>query len=321
MVLEAPVRKLIFTATVFALLLGLSSVQSAKAQWPSSTHRDLRMSVEFGGKAYNRPGVESNLPVVSDSITGMTLFSQGEATDLGATLGGELKLNFVNGRDREIEVRTMLANWDESASFAGTNLASSFFPVGTIPNTFDYNYESDFFSIEVNRRRAIMPGVTVLAGPRFVSTSDSIETVSTLPVGITNVSQTNFFEATNSLIGLQGGLELNFPVTDFIYFNSYIRAGGYYNPVEVGSSSFNDFTLASTSNGTTGGTEAFLGEVGGRLSLDLLPNCVSGYVGYEATWIDGIALIPANVNLVGGTIDTNNTAFFEAVTFGVQILY
>ena len=52
-----------------------------------------------------------------------------------------------------------------------------------------------------------------------------------------------------------------------------------------------------------------------------LPNCISGYVGYEATWIDGIALAPANVTLVGGAIDTNNTSFFEAVTFGMQILY
>lgn len=315
-------RKLTFVATIFALLMA-SNLQHAHAQWPSSTHRDIRMSVEFGGKAYNRPGTDSTAAVLTNSVTGATLFSEGQASELGSNLGGEIKFNFINRRDREIEVRASIANWEESASFTGANLASPFFPTGltTVPTGFDYNYEADYFSIEVNRRRAIMPGVTILAGPRVVSTSDIIETVSSIPVGLTTQSQSNFFEATNALIGMQGGLELNFPVTDSLYVQSYIRAGGYYNPVEVNSGTFNSFTNLSTSSGTSGSTEAFIGEAGGRISLDILPNCMTSYVGYEATWIDGIALAPANVTLVGGAIDTNNTSFFQAVTFGMQILY
>jgi len=50
---------------------------------------------------------------------------------------------------------------------------------------------------------------------------------------------------------------------------------------------------------------------------DIVPNTASLYVGYEATWIDGIAVAPAQLipSNFGG-VETANTVFFQAVTFG-----
>lgn len=318
-------RKLTIFATLIALFVGLDA-QNAEAQWPQTTHRDTRMSVEIGAKAFDRPGTETPGSVLTDSLTGSTLFSAEQATDLGTNFGAEVKFNFISQMDREIEVRTILANWDESSSFTGANLASPFFPAPTPgvppPSQFDYNYDADYFSIEVMRRRAILPGLTVMAGPRIVSTSDEINTVGTTALGLTNLTQSDMFEAENTMLGLQAGFELNFPVCNSIYANSFIRGGGYYNSTKFNTSTTNSFTGLTTSNRRTDSNEAFLGEVGGRLNVDLVPNCFSTYVGYEATWIDGIALAPANAAVTPVTgIDTANTSFFHAVTFGVQLLY
>lgn len=314
-------RKLTFFATIIALFVGLG-VHDVNAQWPQTTTRDTRMSVEVGSKVFDSPGIKSNAPVVADAITGRTLFSQENATDLGNTFGAEVKLNFISRNDREIEVRTILANWKENADFSGPNLASPFFPTGGVtPDEFNYGIVSDYFSIEVMRRRAIMPGVTLMAGPRFVSRKDELTTISTTTVSGVGLSQTNLFEATNALIGLQAGLELNFPVTNAIYFSSFIRAGGYFNPTEFNTSTTNTFTGLTTTTRRQENIESFLGEVGARVSVDLIPNSVSSYVGYEATWIDGIAHSTANAISTGPGIDTTNTSFFHAVAFGVQILY
>ncbi|MEL7500161.1 MAG: hypothetical protein AAFN77_21355 [Planctomycetota bacterium] len=316
-------RKLTVFANVCALMLGLACVQDVNAQWPQTTNRDIRFSVELGSMAFDRPGIDSTAPVLSDSFTGRTLFNSEQATDLGTSFGAQVKLNFVNRRDREIEIRTSIVNWEEQADFTGANLASPFFPTGltTTPDEFEYNYESSYFSIEANRRRAVMPGVTIFAGPRFVSITDEIETISTSTVGAIDLTQTDVFEATNALIGLQAGFEFNFPVTHAINVQSFIRAGGYFNPTEFNTNSQNTFTTVTTSLSTDESIESFLGEVGGRVSFDILPNCVTSYVGYEAIWIDGINLAPANATSTTAGLDTSNTVFFHAVNFGVQVLY
>jgi len=80
------VRKLTFFATVIALFVGLG-VHDVNAQWPQTTHRDTRMSVEVGAKVFDSPGIESNAPVVANATTGRALFTQENATDLGTHFG------------------------------------------------------------------------------------------------------------------------------------------------------------------------------------------------------------------------------------------
>ena len=113
-------------------------------------------------------------------------------------------------------------------------------------------------------------------------------------------------------------------IRDRIYTTGFIRTGGYYNPTEVTSTlnSFSDGLLFDSEPDTTitKSTGSFLAEVGGRVYVDLYHNLVSSYVGYEATWIDGIALAPtAFLNDGTAGVDTANTLFFHAITFGLRM--
>lgn len=320
-------RKLTFIVTVIVTLACVTWVANAHAQWPQTTQQDSRFSVEFGAKAYDRPGDGLNNPVVRDGITNSILFNSTEASDLGNSPGAEVKFNFMSKNGRELEVRSIIAEWDQSASFTGDDLKTIFFPVfGTEPTTLNYGHDADYFSIELMSRKAVVPGFTCMCGPRFVSAKDRVTVSGTRLVNpgdstpSVNVTQNQIYEATNAMIGFQGGLELNFPVTRDIYFNSFVRAGGYMNPAEFSVSTFSSRNTIPATTELSETTESFLGEVGGRLYVDIVPNCLSTFIGYEATWMDGVALsTPQFLNTGQTGIDTSNTDFFNALTFGVRL--
>ncbi len=317
----------IATIALFAgatlLWISESHAQSWQAQgWPQTTSTDPRFSVEFGAKAYDRPGDDLGLPLITDGVTNSVLFDSDAATDLGSSAGAEVKFNFMNRIGRELEIRTIIADWEELTSIQGGNLVSPFFPVaGQEPTSVQYGYSADYFSIELMARRAVRPGVTLMFGPRFVSTKDLIELAGSQVVNGATISQTQTIEATNALIGLQGGVEFNYPITQSMYINGFGRFGGYTNPTEVTTGTTD--IMGNVSGGTqTKATGSFLGEVGGRLYIDIFPNALSVYVGYEATWIDGLALAPAQVLTTGlNGVETANTPFFNAATIGLKWTY
>lgn len=327
--LEAPVRKFTFLLTVIVLLANAGWVAQTHAQWHSPTLKDPRWSVEFSGKAYDRPGTELGIPLITDIPTGATLFDSNQATDLGAGGGAEVKFNWVTRNDREMEFRTILSNWEQSHLIEGPNMASPFFPVGApAPTTVNYDYESNYFSFELMCRHAIKPGITGMFGPRIVSTSDQVSFAGTLLVDpgggapVVPVTQTTVTEATNILLGLQGGFEFNVPLSQNVYINSFVRAGGYTNPTSVTSSQFDNLSPFVTSDKQTKSTGSFLGEIGVRMYADIVPNKCSTFVGYEATWIDGIALAPPQLLAAPGAgVETANTPFFNAAVFGLQFGY
>ena len=287
-----------------------------------TSFQDHRFSVEFGAKAYDRPGDDLGLPIISDGVTNEVLFDSENASDLGSAGGAEVKFNFTNKRGRELELRTVIVDWEETSEIGGANLVSSFFPVaGAQPDSIGYDYDSDFFSIELVTRRAVRPGFTVSFGPRIVSTKDFVEVSGSQDIGGVTFTQIQTTEATNILLGLQGGLEFNLPLADGVRLQGFTRLGGYTNPSEVNIGTV-DPAGTVTEGRLSKQTGSFLGEVGGRLYVDILPNTLSGYVGYEATWIDGLAVAPAQI--LSGTangVDTANTIFFNAATIGLRMTY
>ncbi len=321
--------KLTIVTAVIVLFGSMLCVGQTQAQWPQTTFKDTRFSAEIGVKAYDRPGSDLLLPLINDRVTGVTLFDSQQATDLGGAAGAEVKFNFQSKFGRELEFRTIIADWDEDViSITGDDLVSPFFPVaGSEPTTVDYGYESDFFSVELMARRAVSPGIVLMFGPRIVSTKDRVNIVGSLDVdagggNLVNVASTQSTEATNILLGLQSGFELNLPISQDMYIQSYVRAGGYMNPTEVNNSSFTNFNTAPTLSSERKSTGSFLGEVGVRLYVDIFSNSLSTYVGYEATWIDGLAVAPAQLLTPAGSgVQTGNTPFFNALTVGTQFRY
>ena len=314
-------------ATVIVLVANAAWVEQTSAQWHDATTRDPRFSVEFGIKAYDRPGNEDSGAAITDF--GTTVLTNDQVTDLGNAAGAEVSFNFVSDHGREFELRSVIAEWDTALDIAGAGLGSPFFTdIAAPPTAVDFDYESDYFSIELMSRRAIRPGVTFMFGPRFVSASEQVTVnssavvdtgVGTAPVVFTD---DRTFDASNNLIGLQAGFEFNFPITQYVHINSFIRAGGYVNPTELNTSAQDSLTATITSVRRTDTIESFLGEVGGRLQVDIIPNAMSSYIGYEATWIDGFAQAPpALVGLPPAGVETTNTVFFNALTFGLNFNY
>ena len=302
------------------------------AQWPGTTRGTQNTRyLEIGGRAYSRPGVEDDFPLITDAETGETLFTAEQATNGGSAPGLEIKYGFEGPLDREWEFRTILADFDTDTDVPGPGLASPLFPGAGVAN-FNYAYDQQLLSFELNTKRRLAPGITFLAGPRYFSFKENVtSTIDSVaipgPVGATPVVPTTTVasrEATNGLIGLQAGLDLRYPIAQQLYTTGFIRTGGYYNPTEVSSSQgtfVNGALFDSIPDATsTFSTGSFLAEVGGRLYVDLYKDSVSAYAGYEATWIDGVALAPsAFLSPPGGEVDTRNTIFFQAVTFGIRM--
>ena len=316
-------------AMTFAIVV-VSTTSTASAQFAPVMQECPKWSVEFLGKIYDRPSDDLGLALVTNTVTNAPVLTSDEATDLNGGTGAEVKFNFLNQRSNtNWEIRTFIADFEEDVSVGGTNLFSPLFPTIT-PDTVSTEYDSEIFSIGLSAKRNVMPGLTLLFGPRFFSMRERYEAGFTQliasPFGAFDLigSQTN--RVRNSMYGLQGGLEFNVPISNSFYVQGYGRFGGYVNPVELTITQVTNLpgSVATTTEfNTTGG--AFIGEVGGRLYYDILPNMFSAFVGYEATWIDGAAVAPAQFLSVGNTtaptIDTTNTPFFHALTVGLNYKY
>lgn len=306
--------------------VALSICGSANGQWPGDHSARSGYYMELNGKAYQRPGDDLGIGLVFDSVTLQTLMNTGDVTGIGGGSGAEVKFG-NSGRGRDWEIRTNIGTWSNSMTVDSPsgNQVTSPLITGIDPDQVGFDYDSDLFSIELNMRRCVRPGVTLFAGPRFVSLVEDFDfrtqTEVATPFGPFDLTSSNQFRARNSLIGGQIGAEILMPLNRALYAEAFIRAGGFYNPTEVR-------TLATTSITTpvetrrSKSTGSFVGEVGGKLHYQLIPNTCTTFVGYEATWIDGVALAPVQAITVGNTgVITSNTPFFHAVLFGINFEY
>lgn len=316
-----------FIVKTFQLLIAVLIVSgptdlSAQNHWPRDFQNVGDSFFEFGAKAYDRPGDDFGFPVLVDGVTDAVLLDSGDITDLGGAAGAEVRFGWKGHKNQKWEVRSFVVNWDQENAFDQPNLTSPLSP-DLDPGQVTLDYNSQIFSIEINRRLPVTPGFTFLIGPRFVSLNEEIEiTTDTIvpipPLPDANVFSENTIETRNPLLGGQIGALINYQVSRDIYFQGFIRAGGYLNFTELrttADTSLTDETIAVLRRNEG----SFIGEVGGKAYIDVIPGLFSGFVGYEATWLDNVALAPAQASsLTPETITTGVTPFFHAVTFGLQ---
>ena len=337
-------RKFSIIATVAASVVAILPASNCVAQWPSATRSEGHTHIlEIGGGGYDRPGVgSSSSSVIEDAVTGESLFDTDDATGVGGAIGLDIKYQFQTRNRRTFRFRSILADFDTSNEITNeAGLTSSTFPfpapgVSTVnadtTDRIQYDYDSRLFSLELMSCRNIAPGINFVSGPRYVSIREKVQTEIDGEIDFQNgippvtATQVDTLSADNGLIGLQAGLEITYPISRYLYTEGFIRGGGYYNPTEVGRSEqqiaggqFID--PPAFGDRATKSTGSFLGELGGRLFFDIVPDSVAGYVGYEATWIDGIALAPAQLVNTSGGVDTANTLFYQAITFGMRMQF
>ncbi len=203
-------------------------------------------------------------------------------------------------------------------------------------------YQSDYTSIELMSRRNHRPGLTWLCGPRFISISEDSEittlgtsptriflppSTTPLPTGTLDATAAVRSETRNSMIGLQLGLEYNMPITQDVYIQVSGRGGAFYNSMHVGRSASpllptiatnaTDFT-AQINDSDSG--EAWLAEVSIRGYVDLIPNSVAAYAGFDAVYIDQVALAPAQSVVLTG-IENSGELYARGLSFGLKMNY
>ena len=322
-----PVQKLYQSTTLLALTLVLTFASSAAAQWPEYSQIGKKNYVEFGIRALVRPGDDLDLPIFNDATSGVPLLSVDDVTTGGSAAGVELSYHFENRHGGDFEFRTIVGSFDSERQITDGNIATPFFP-GQILDTVDYQYESRIFSLEVNRKRSIAQGLTLFGGPRFFQLNEEASFSTFQQAGVpgatatTDTTTVQSIDAINNLIGLQVGLRRDRRLTPDFRSAVFIRTGGYFNPTRlVLDNSTSQFGV--TGNAITDlskSTGSFLVELGGKVYWDLSSNC-SLFAGYEATWIDGIALAPPQFlnAATTGEVETSNTLFFHSITAGFRV--
>ena len=309
---------------LLAVVIACSWFSTACAQhWPGDFHNVGKTFFEFGAKAYDRPGLgDGGFPVLENAITGGIILDSDDFIDLGGAAGAEVRFGSDSVRGVKWEARAFLTNWDEQFFFNDANLSSPFSP-DLNPGEVDIEFDSEIFSLEFSFRKPITQGFTFLFGPRLVSFNEDLvfdtETIVPTPLGDVQVLSDNELSTRNLLLGGQFGGQFNFQLSRSVYAQGFIRVGGYANFIEL--RTFGDTSLTDGVDGLFRRNQsAFVGEVGGKLFWDIIPQRVSIFTGYEATWLDDVAVAPAQT--AGGLLPTEivagDTPFFHAITVGLQ---
>jgi len=317
--------KFLVALSTAALLLWTTG--STYAQWDVYNNDSPRWKMEASVIAADRPGDDNGIPLINNSLTLEPLFTSGQATDLNTAPGMEISLQYFNQFNVEMEIEGSLIHWDRADTFEGPNLETPFL-IGLSPDFIDYNYESDLFSIEWNCRQELAPGLTFLIGPRFLYLEEraQVNTQTTILPPIPLPEFTFFTESTidteNPLLGVQVGAEWDFQITRDLYANGFIKAGVYEN-----------FSSAFVAQSVTGfdDTESdrqknagsFVGELGGKIYYSIIPSSCSVFIGYEANWIDNVALAPVQFitfNNLNDDVVLGVTPFFHGAVFGFEFM-
>ena len=307
---------------MLSAVFAFNSTLDAQNHWPRDFQNIGDNYLEVGPKLYDRPGDDFGFGVLIDSDTEAVLLDSGDISDLGGGSGAEVRFGWTGHNNQKWEVRTFLANWDSEFAFDQPGLTSPLSP-DLDPGAIDLAYDSQIYSIEINAHRPITPGLTLLAGPRFISFNEEIRfttetTVPIPPLLDAEVLSENTIETRNPLLGAQVGALINYQISRDIYAQGFVRAGGYVNFTELRTTADTNLT-DETITLLRRNSSSFVGEVGGKIYVDMIPGLFSGFVGYEATWIDSVALAPAQaLNPTPDAIFSRVTPFFHALTFGVQ---
>lgn len=324
-------KVLVSTAIVFSICCS-----TAMAQWPHNTYaNDTGWEVEFGTRILDRPGTENNISLVTTVPTNVTVFTGNDASKLGTAAGADFRFLKRTCYEGSWELRGFYNQWDNFQSRTG-NLRAPLFtppllPAQSRPDRFDYFYESRLFSLELNYKKSIKPGVTWMCGPRYVSLEENVNIDSNFITPLVPAFAFNLASITtteNVMPGIGIGLEFRRPIVRELFFIGSIKGTALANFVST-----NTTTTGTVIGGPPVSATIFddsttefagIGELSARLHYDISPGTISMYAGYEAMWLDGVALAPGQLlTTVAPPAFLNNktTAFAHGLALGALIRY
>jgi hypothetical protein len=246
--------------------------------------------------------------LLSDPVSGTLLRSSNLSFD-------------CDGGPRISLIRT-LCDWELELNYLGVDgsQANAAFPNSALPTgigvlTVDktiplpitaatFADTSRLFSSEINLRRPVRPWLTVMAGFRWVELDDTYGAQGTEAVLSSPFSET--IRAHNNLFGLQSGLDAALLKDTCFQIHGFFKSGLFYDVVSQNTTLSNPANLGTLAASADGGHAAFVGEIGLFASQQIYKNTVVRG-GYEAMFLDGVALAPRQIpstNLTTGAAST-----------------
>jgi hypothetical protein len=194
-----------------------------------------------------------------------------------------------------------------------------------------WDYSSRLYNAELNARWNPWRRVTVLAGFRWVNLSEELEGV-LLPS--TSHGTGSFWDAQtkNNLYGFQIGVDAKLLQYNRFSIASVLKAGMFDNHVEE--ASLVRMTRVQFGDSASTNHLAFLGEIGVQCKYQVTPR-LSLKAGYEAIWLQGVALAPGQISktnchyallpqdiyIQSLGVNCNSGVFYHGATAGLEYAF
>ena len=177
-------------------------------------------------------------------------------------------------------------------------------------------YDSKLYNAEFNLRWNACDRVTLLAGIRWTGLCEELQ--GTLVDSIFKPFWTTNTE--NSLYGFQIGADGKLWDCGRFSIDGLLKAGIFDNRAEQ-TTAVSVFKIVTSYCDSTD-RAAFLGEAGLRCKYQLAQRLVLS-AGYEAVWLQGVAVAPAQIQETNITtkqigIDSNSGVFYHGATAGLE---
>jgi len=200
--------------------------------------------------------------------------------------------------------------WNSTAVVLPNGQSPSFAAPGGFIQTTDtatqamgWEYASRLYNAELNARWALCPGVTMLAGFRWVEEWENLQGILTPPA----LARKNPFWTTtteNDLYGFQIGGDWKIIERGRFSLSGLVKAGMFDNHAAetTGVSIYRKMYWESDATNQL----AFLGDIGLEARYQLTPR-LSLKAGYQAIWLEGVALAPGQIQKTFCNGDPLNT--------------
>ena len=348
-------------ACLLAALLAAHAVAAVAAEQPQA---DPRWTLSIEAIALQRSGnasrtlverVPGTVPFLTTFTTPGTEAFNSDAFRQTISVGPKIGLRYRVDSATSVEIAYFNIS-SQSASTVGPDTPADWLVMrapGAFWQTQDFGYQgmtwtdaTSLYSAEINGRRMLSSGVTVFVGIRWLQLNDKL--VGTLtPADLTQPTwkQTcpacNLFQITagdpagafppfwttstsNNLYGVQLGIDGPIVARDRLSLAGLLKVGLFDN----NATQFAGVSLQKVVHPASATTNhaAFVGEAGVQLRYQL-SNELTLKLGYEALWLAGVALAPAQIQRTNTTaagvvtalgVDTASNVLFQGVTFGLE---
>jgi hypothetical protein len=259
----------------------------------------------------------SSRPLAETFVTGEEVLN---ARDASSNWGVGPRIDAIWAFHTDWQIETVyfgVFGWETSHSVDGIGLLVPSISDQLLFDRVTEKLEADLNSVEFNIRRWIGPRVTLLAGVRYLEFRDKVTLEGLDNTAPSTASVTSKVE--NGLFGLQLGANVTFAQwRSRFYLDGMFKAGVYHNVADR-RFEWSGLGIAPT-RGAHEDNVACVAEVAALPTYQFSKHC-SVYGGYEALWMQGIALAPDQFSAMTGPLHAGRNVLYHGARLGMEVRF